>query len=443
MRKPKMEKLRNGQYRVRYTIAGKRMTEYFGSDQAEAEMRYAAWWASYSQAAIEQKVNAVVETTGFNVASGLPAVSVDHYTLSELQEMYVEWAKRFFVTRDRPGYHQELASQSVINILGDIYWSELDTVQFERYRQALLDMGKNRTCINQMCTNLLTWMKWCYAHKKISHRIDLELQSVKRLQPDDYGVSEKIPREPVGWEQVQQLFPFVSPNVVAMITLQYWSGMRPGEVCVMRPCELVWDGKMMYYNLAKHKTKRATGKSLWKVINWRGQRVLTALLRSCGDDEFIFKPSDAFDWAIEFERKRRLSRPTKVVNRDMPSVVRAAEKLAATRPARLKKHCGKRFTTNAYAMIIRAGFDRAERSGVNLVRWTPMQLRHGVMTMMGDNGLHQEGSHLLGHSKLETSLTHYDHERIQRLAIVAKRMEQIDPRPDDDDSDAAGAVTAA
>jgi integrase len=72
-----------------------------------------------------------------------------------------------------------------------------------------------------------------------------------------------------------------------------------------------------------------------------------------------------------------------------------------------------------------------------------MQLRHGVMTMMGDNGLQREGSHLLGHSKLKTSLTHYDHEQIERLAIVAKRMEQIDPRPDDDDSDAAGAVTAA
>ena len=84
MRKPKLERIANGQHRVRYTVAGKRMVEYFGSDPAEAKMRYAEWWSIYCQAALDKKVNTVVETTGFNVASGLPATSIGHLTLSEL-----------------------------------------------------------------------------------------------------------------------------------------------------------------------------------------------------------------------------------------------------------------------------------------------------------------------------------------------------------------------
>lgn len=440
MRKPKLELIANGQYRTRFTVAGKRMVEYFGSDLAEAEMRYAAWWAAYSQAALDKKVSAVVETTGFNVASGLPAVSLDHLTLSELAELYVEWAKDFFQTRANPGYRHEYTTRIVIGILGDLYWSELDTVQFKRFRKTLIGQGKNRIRVNQICTDLITWMTWAYAEKKITHRIDLELRSVKRLKPEDHGVEEKVPKEPVKWNEAEQLLPFLAPNVRAMVTAQFWCGMRPGEVCIMRPMDLlrvpvespekVGVEELMYYVPSSHKNSRRTDKKLVKVVGWRAQDALAPLLGQCeSDEEFVFKPKEAFSWAIEVEIQDRQSRPCSI-NRDSPSRVARADELRTTRQKRVADFCRDRFTTGTYSQLIGKGFERAARAGVDLKRWTPNQLRHGVMSQMADNGFERAGSLLLGHSKLTTSLTHYDHVQIERLSRVADRLAEIDPPTD-------------
>ena len=445
MRKPKLERIANGQHRVRYTVAGKRMVEYFGSDPAEAEMRYAEWWSIYCQAALDKKVNTVVETTGFNVASGLPATSTDHLTLSELSTLYVEWAREMHKVRANPGYHQHYISSLVIDILGDLYWSELATVQFEKLQQALLDQGKNRTRANQICTDLITWMSWAYAKKHISHRIDLELRSVKRLRPGDYGVKEKADKRPVMWSEAEKLLPFLAPNVRAMVAAQFWGGMRPGEVVIMRPTDLMVVAaehleehglqEVMYYLPSSHKNSWRENKysaKLTKIIPWRVQRLIMPLIEACGSsEEFIFKPGPAFEWAVEFEIDARVARPCPS-GRTAPSKLRRAKQHRETRQDRIDGFCRDRFTTPAYSQLIKTGIRRAARSGVDLEPWSPNQLRHGAMTMMADHGFVQAGSDLLGHERLATSLTHYDHETLQRMNRVAGRLAEIDPPPTGD-----------
>ena len=449
MRKPKLERIANGQHRVRYTVAGKRMVEYFGSDPAEAEMRYAEWWSIYCQAALDKKVNTVVETTGFNVASGLPATSTDHLTLSELSTLYVEWARDIYKTRARqqgktPGYHQHHISSLVIDVLGDLYWSELDTVQFEKLQKALIDQGKNRTRVNQICTDLITWMSWAYAKKHISHRIDLELRSVKRLRAGDYGVKEKSDKRPVMWSEAEQLLPFLAPNVRAMVTAQFWGGMRPGEVVIMRPTDLMVVAaehleehgirEVMYYLPSSHKNswrENEYSAKLTKIIPWRVQRLIMPLIEDCGSsEEFIFKPGPAFEWAVEFEIAARAARPCPS-GRKAPSKVRKRQENRDTRNGRINRFCRDRISRGCYSQLIEKGFQRAARSGKDLERWTPNQLRHGAMTMMADHGFVQAGSDLLGHERLATSLTHYDHETLLRMNRVAGRLAEIDPPTDD------------
>lgn len=46
---------------------------------------------------------------------------------------------------------------------------------------------------------------------------------------------------------VDAVLPFVSPQVKAMIELQRLTGMRPGEVCLMRTCDIDVTGKIWIF----------------------------------------------------------------------------------------------------------------------------------------------------------------------------------------------------
>ena len=54
---------------------------------------------------------------------------------------------------------------------------------------------------------------------------------------------------------MRAVLPHVSPQVGAMIWLQYWTGMRPGEVVIMRTCDLDMNGGTWVCRPMSHKTE--------------------------------------------------------------------------------------------------------------------------------------------------------------------------------------------
>ena len=443
MRKPKLEELANGHFRVRFSVKGNRLIESFGSDRDEAERRYATWWATFSQAMLDRKIDSVVSRTDFDVAAGLPSVSIDHLTLSDLADRYCSWAVEEFSHTARPGHHQKWLTSFAIDFFGDIYWSELTVAEYKRFRNHMIGQGKNRTRINQILADFRRWLRWCHAENKlIPVRLDLEFGSVASLKPLRKGVTEKIDTIPVFWDdrgadhpypQATQLLPFLAPNVRAMVTCQFWAGMRPSEACTMRPMDLLEniDG-IMYYLPSSHKNSWRSSKSvkLIKVLNWRCREAIGELVDACEtEDEYLFKPWEAYEWVIHHINNRNGFCKTGDKPSTTPGQMRRRRKGAESRRERLQSRCDERFSELTYRTHLDSGFKRAARAGVSLNRWTPNQLRHGAMTMMADHGFTQAGSHLLGHQKLKTSLTHYDHESLKRLAGVVGKLDKIDPKP--------------
>lgn len=439
MRKPKLEQLANGQFRVRYRIrpGARRLCESFGSDPVEAERQYTAWWAIFSQTMIDRKINSLSERTEFDDAAGLP-VSIDDLTLSELADMYYEWARDYHQDAPIPGYAQKWLTSLVIDIVGDVHWTEMTPELFKMIPTELLARGKNRQVINQIMTDTCTWIQWCYDEKNISRRIDMELRAVKRMRKNKLGVREKVAKVAVLWEEAEMLLPFLAPPLRSMVTTQFWAGMRPGEVCIIRPRDLLLvptdkpeqhgADELMYYFPSHHKNLHRDDKEkLIKLITWRAREALSPFIDRCEDEDgYLFKPVEAHSWAIDYnveEKESRRSAPAY----EPPSARKRRERLAATRHERLASQQKERFTSQSYARRISLAFDRASREGVELERWTPNQLRHGAMTMMGDFGYAKAGSSLLGHKSLKTSLTTYDHATLRRLARVADKMAEIDP----------------
>jgi integrase len=49
--------------------------------------------------------------------------------------------------------------------------------------------------------------------------------------------------------------PYLSRQVWAMIELQWTVGMRPGEACSMRGCDIDMTGQRLVYRPAQHKNR--------------------------------------------------------------------------------------------------------------------------------------------------------------------------------------------
>src|SRR3954454_3124492 len=60
---------------------------------------------------------------------------------------------------------------------------------------------------------------------------------------------------PVPDAYVDAIRPYVSRQVWAMIELQRLTGMRPGEVTMMRTCDLDMTGQRWVYTPRRHKTE--------------------------------------------------------------------------------------------------------------------------------------------------------------------------------------------
>ncbi|WP_254511472.1 hypothetical protein [Anatilimnocola floriformis] len=84
--------------------------------------------------------------------------------------------------------------------------------------------------------------------------------------------------------------PHVPPQIWAMIELQRLTGMRPGEVTIMRTCDLDTTGRVWVYTPSHHKTE-FHGHSRHVYLGPRAQEVLRPWLRT-ETEAYLFQPKD-------------------------------------------------------------------------------------------------------------------------------------------------------
>jgi integrase len=203
-----------------------------------------------------------------------------------------------------------------------------------------------------------------------------------------------------------------------MVDLQRATGMRPGEVCIVRPADIDRSGDVWEYRPADHKN---ANRELDRVvyIGPRGQAVLRPyLLREA--ESFCFSPADS-----ELKRlaKRHEARkaPLSCGNRPGTNVVRKP-----------KRKSGERYTPSSYLCAVRRACDRAYPIPKDIVddpeavvawrskhRWSPNQLRHALATKVRREFDIDAAKTLLGHSQLNTTGIYAEQDR-RRAIEVAK-----------------------
>lgn len=186
-----------------------------------------------------------------------------------------------------------------------------------------------------------------------------------------------------------------------MVKLLLMTGMRCGELCIMRACDLEMSSPIWVFRPAQHK-------GLWRGkerVIAIGPRAQAIIRRYFGTrvEAYLFSPA-AQDEIIRAEKR---------ANRKTPFYSSQIKRLARKRKANGKRRPRDRFNPAAVNRAVRRA---CERAGVE--HWHVHQLRHSAsLTFSRELGL-EAARAALGHSSVDMSAMYAGHD-LQRATEVA------------------------
>jgi integrase len=220
--------------------------------------------------------------------------------------------------------------------------------------------GWARKHVNAAVGCVKRMFKWAVAEELVPPAVYHGLQAVEGLRKGRTDARETEPIRPVEEEHVEAVLPLLTKPVRAMVQLQQFTGMRPGEVVILRPCDVDRSpGKTWIYRPESHKTEHH-GIARVVILGPRAQAVLAPfLLRDPG--AYCFSPREAM---AEFRERQRQDRKTPV----QPS----QQDRRKRRPTRQPGVC---YSVDTYGNAVERACHKA-----GLPPFHPNQLRHTKAT---------------------------------------------------------------
>lgn len=314
-------------------------------------------------------------------------------TVGGLAERYSEFAAGYYVKHGRPTTevdHVRSALKAVLSVYGEDLVSSFGPLKLKAVRKQ----------VNKRVDRIRRMFAWGVEEELVPPMALVALRAVRGLCAGRTAARESVKVRPVSDEHVDAIRPFVGRQVWAMVELQRWSGMRPGEVCVIRTGDVAVKDGVWEFRPVEHKMEHAERERV-VYLGPRAQEVIRPWLRLVLE-EYLFSPREA---ASDRARSLREGRKTRV----QPSQVDR------------RKECPVRVPAERYS---RASYGRAIgraclRAGVP--HWAPNQLRHSVGTRVRSAMGLEASQVVLGHSKADVTQIY-----AERDADLARRaMERL------------------
>jgi integrase len=332
--------------------------------------------------------------------------------IGELVSRYLRHARTYYVKNGRPtNEYGNIAS--ALGPLLERHGLELVTSFGPKALKAIREDWEAtklvRSSINKRVERVRRCFAWGVAEELVPIEVLAALRTVKGLSKGRTQAPEGRPVRLVPDAFVDALQAHVSRQVWAMVELQRLTGARPGEITIMRTCDLVTSGRIWEYKPSSHKSEHR-GKDRVIFLGPRAQEVLRPWLRT-DLESFLFQPREAM---VELWAQRRTARKTKMT----PS------QAARTRVKRPGKTPRDRYTTTSYSRAIREGIKKANRGrkpDEQIPHWSVHQLRHSAATRLRREFGLDVARAVLGHSSPAVTelYAELDH------AKAAAAMEQI------------------
>jgi integrase len=357
-------------------------------------------------------------------------------TVVELCAAFLRYAKTCYVKDGQPTSTLK-GVERAINPLAHLYGRtpvmEFGPKRLKALRHGLLQSGRiNRATINKRMGIIKQMFEWGVAEELVPPAVYQALSAVKGLRKGRTAAREPVPVKPITGEVVEATLPHLPSVVADMVRFQRFTGVRPGEVCQLRPMDVDRSQEVWQYRPTSHKTEHC-GKERVIYIGPKAQEVLRPyLLRAA--DTYCFSPVESKKQWLE---ARHAVRKTPLSCGNAPGSNRKLDP---------KRQPNIRYSKDAYNRAIQRGCESAfgmprelrristklpteERKQLQELAanwraehcWSPNQLRHAAGTEIRRQFGLEAAQVVLGHAKADVTQVYAERD----MALAAEIMQKI------------------
>ncbi len=352
---------------------------------------------------------------------GRHPVPKEDLTVSELIAQYWQHAQGYYCRLDGSATHEvsniRQALRSVRNLYGTAKACEFGPLGLKAVRQRMVETGWCRANINRQIGRIKRMFRWAVENELVSPTVYHGLKAVSGLKQGRTEARESDPVTPVPDSVLAITLLHMTPTLRAMVEVQRLTGMRPGEVCMMRVCDLEMSGRVWTYRPQRHKTQHH-GRSRVILIGPKAQEVLRPFLTR-DLRAHVFSPAQS-----EAERRMAMhaARKTPMSCGNVPGSNRRQDP---------KRTLGDRYNTTSYGRAIAHACKRAFPPPKKLSaeevgqwhrehRWSPNRLRHTFATdVRREHGL-EAAQVLLGHAQADVTQVYAERDLSKAVEVAAK-----------------------
>ncbi len=334
-----------------------------------------------------------------------------------------------------------LALRPLRQLYGHTAAADFDSLALETVRQEMIKRGLCRGRVNKDVARIKRLFKWASSKRKVPLSAYQSLLTLEGLRAGRSAAREAPPVKPVSIAAVEATLPYLRPQVAALVQIQLHSGMRPGEVTIMRAIDIDMSGPVWIYRPGSDSGPCGRHKNAWRglrrevALGPKAQAVLRPWLR-LNVQEYLFQPKEA---EADRDVERRAKRKTPV----QPSQAKRRPK------AHPKRQPGDYYTVVNYHHAIQQACDRAFPPPEPLARradetarewrrrltpeqkeeirewrrqhrWHPNQLRHTKATEIRREAGLDAARVILGHRSAQTSEIYAEIDGQRAIEVMAR-----------------------
>jgi len=425
-RKPVKLRIKDGCFVANiYKPDGKRSTISFGSVGGRTEGQiYAAfgkWLDLFSQ-----HPHKVLSFSSPYDAIAQMINPKDIVTVGELLDKYTELVNEHTSARPNGRPHPDLERLNRLGVFLEPYrqWpvgsfgaDELYAVQ-KAMVEHRYDRGDGnptaytRSGINKAISYVYRVWQWGIGREITTEAQKQLLKEVRPLRMGQTTAKDTMRRALVTEVEFEEVAQHTTTVVADMLRLVWLTGMRPGEVCRMRPFDILRDEKQCWIYLpgrerspvGDHKTAHRQRVRAIPLAS-KAQEILKPRIENCKSMDFIFSPVEAMQ---EIRDQKSANRKTPMSCGNRPGTNRKQHPMI--RP-------GKMYLSSSLCNTVKRA---CKRAGVE--RFTPYDLRRSAATRIRSKLSKEAAKLLLGHVSTDTTDI-YLLDEVQEAMKVAKKLD--------------------
>jgi integrase len=300
------------------------------------------------------------------------------------------------------------ACEPLIDLFGTENAREFGPKKLKLVREHMIAKGWSRNTINKAIDRIKRMFRWATEEEFLAPDVHHGLQAVAGLKFGRTSAKESQPIVPVAEEHVNAILPYLTPQVADMLRLLMLTGMRPGEVVTMRPCDIDQSQETWIYEPAEHKNKYR-GHRRTIPLGPRARKVVSKYLdrptESC-----LFSPAEADKERSKMRRANRKSQLTPSQTKRRP-----------------KENGGRRptyaFKNDSLRRAVTYGIAAANKvrdESNQIPDWHPNQIRHAVGTRIRARSGLEAAQVVLGHKHAAITETYAETSQAKAVELARK-----------------------